>query len=66
MADCRIKDTQGKTICPVCGKHYFPVLGERQMHGLIQNEFPNAHPWQREQLITGICSDACWKKEMGE
>jgi hypothetical protein len=22
-------------------------------------------PWQREQLITGICSDACWQKHLG-
>lgn len=61
-----MKDIEGKTICPNCGKHYTPDLGERlDMSKCIQNEFPRATPAQREQLVTGICSDRCWKQYLG-
>ena len=50
--------------CPVCKKEYEPVLGERDGR-LIQVQFPDAEPFEREQLITGICSDACWENELG-
>ena len=53
------------TICPNCHKEYKPVLGERKTDKLIQREFPKAEAWQREQLITGICSDTCWKEFLG-
>jgi len=50
-----------KIICPVCKKEYIPVLGERrQPELLVQQEFPDAEPWEREQLLSGICSDECW------
>lgn len=52
-------------ICPNCKKEYEPVLGERKTNLLIQQEFPNAEVWQREQLITGICSQECWNKYIG-
>jgi hypothetical protein len=52
-------------ICPFCGKEYIPVLvrppGDCRR---IQQIFPNAPAWQREQLISGVCSDECWKKNL--
>lgn len=56
-------DKDGLTICPQCRKHYKPILGGRPKgdNRLIQIIFSNAHPWEREQLVTGICSDDCWK-----
>ena len=53
-------------VCPNCKKEYRPDLGERKYPKmLIQKEFPNATPTQREQLITGICSDECWDEFLG-
>ena len=64
--DTRKKDKDGMTVCPQCGKHYSPVLGERKKTNInIQDEFPNSKPWQREQLLTGICSDKCWNDYLG-
>jgi len=52
--------------CPNCYKVYEPELGERKYPGLlIQQEFPDAEEYQREQLITGLCSDECWDKYLG-
>ena len=48
--------------CPICKRWYMPVLKRRYPDVLAQNEFPDALPWEREQLISGICSDECWKK----
>lgn len=62
--DARNKDTNGNTICPNCKKHYKPILSERDDRK-IQEQFPNATPEEREQLITGLCSTACWKKYLG-
>lgn len=45
--------------CPNCGKEYEPVL-VRKDDRLIQEQYPNAPAWQREQLVSGICSDKCW------
>jgi len=53
------------TICPNCKKKYIPELGERDPNILIQKQFPNAKPYQREQLITGLCSDECWDEYLG-
>jgi hypothetical protein len=48
-------------ICPICQKVYTPVLqripGDNR---LIQEVFPNATEIEREQLLSGICSDKCW------
>jgi len=52
-------------ICPNCKKEYIPSLGKRKTNKLIQVEFPNAEPWEREQLLTGICSDKCWDEYLG-
>ena len=55
-----------KVKCPNCKKVYEPELGERKRPELlIQQEFPDAKGYQREQLITGICSDKCWDEYLG-
>jgi hypothetical protein len=51
--------------CPQCGKEYVPSLGERKTDLLIQEEFPDATRTQREQLVTGLCSDKCWNEYLG-
>jgi hypothetical protein len=53
-------------ICPNCKKQYIPKLGAR-LHPelLIQQEFPNAESWEREQLVSGICSNKCWDEFLG-
>jgi len=60
--DSRDIDGEGLTICPGCGRHYKPVLGERDPDIIIQKQFPNSTSEEREQLVSGICSDACWDK----
>lgn len=55
--------------CPECGKVYRPVLVDRpQVPGkfLVQDRWPTAQPWEREQLISGICSDRCFDSFLGE
>jgi len=52
-------------ICPACGKEYTPILKRKKPWLSIQDEFPNAPSWQREQLLSGICSDKCWDKFLG-
>lgn len=52
-----------ETRCPECGRMYTPELGRRRhLELLVQEEFPLATPVQREQLVTGLCSQACWDK----
>ena len=64
--DARNKDNNELTICPNCKKHYTPELGERKhLEMCIQDEFPNATPVQREQLVSGLCSDLCWNAYLG-
>jgi len=52
--------------CPFCGTEFETILtrpiGDDRS---IQNIFPLAPPWQREQLISGVCSDECWNKSLG-
>jgi len=53
-------------ICPNCKKKYKtdldrPVGDDRS----IQDIFPNATADQREQLVSGICSDRCWREYLG-
>lgn len=60
-------DEDGLTICPQCGRHYAPDLpgppsGQRRP---MQEIYPDAKPYQREQLITGLCSDECWDAYLG-
>jgi hypothetical protein len=51
--------------CPNCGKEYEPELNRKHPEMKIQDEFPNATPMQREQHITGLCSDECWNEFLG-
>jgi anaerobic ribonucleoside-triphosphate reductase len=52
--------------CPNCGKEYETVL-ERPIgdNRPIQQIFPKSRKWEREQLITGICSNKCWDEYLG-
>jgi len=59
------KDSQGRTICPNCQKAYVPKLDHRDPNIPIQHQFPNATKVEREQVITGLCSDKCWKQFLG-
>jgi len=58
-------DEKGLTICPECQKHYKPILGTRDCNRKIQDEYPNAENWVREQLVSGICSQLCWGRHIG-
>ena len=62
--DVRTKDKEGLTICPICKKHYKPNLTEVSKTNMccIQDIYPEAKSYEREQLITGICSNECWNK----
>jgi len=51
--------------CPNCRKEYQTVLDRQHPDECIQNEFPDAERWEREQHISGICSDKCWRKYLG-
>ena len=67
MVDVRIKNKDGLTVCPQCGKQYKPDLDELDpaRREPIQNIYPDSEPWQREQLITGLCSDKCFDEYLG-
>jgi hypothetical protein len=55
---------KGLILCPNCKKLYKPTL-ERKTNDLIQNEYPQATKEEREQLISGLCSDKCFKQFVG-
>jgi len=57
-------DENGFIKCPNCKKLYKPKL-VRKTNDLIQNEFPKATSEQREQLISGLCSNKCWNEFLG-
>lgn len=50
------------TICPQCKEWYEPELKPKATGDTraIQDIYPDAEPWQTEQLITGLCSDKCF------
>ena len=61
-------------ICPQCKKDYVPLLVARESKEdiekwhkgeCIQNVFPDATRTEREQMISGICSDNCWDNYIG-
>lgn len=55
------------TQCPQCGKLYKPILDWPEGDDRnIQDIFPDAERWVREQLITGICSQECWDEFLGK
>ena len=43
---------------------YKPKL-TRHTDNLIQIEYPQATKEEREQLISGLCSDKCWNEYLG-
>lgn len=59
--------------CPNCKREYEPVLIARdpmgfrrhQLGDIAQEAFPGATAAEREQLISGICSDTCWDEFLG-
>ena len=51
-------------ICPNCNKEYKTVL-DRIDDRPIQEQFPNATKEEREQLISGLCSNKCWNEFLG-
>lgn len=63
--DTRRIDENGLVVCPSCGKHYKPVLGEKDQNMCIQDQFPKATAVEREQLLTGLCSQKCWNDFLG-
>ena len=58
-------DDEGFITCPNCKKRYKPML-ERKTESLIQIEYPNATKEEREQLISGLCSNKCWNEFLGQ
>ena len=59
-----IKDELGNVICPNCKKKYKPILERKTTHP-IKHEHPKATKEQREQLISGLCSNKCWNEFIG-
>lgn len=56
----------GTKQCPQCGKVYEPVLKRLDDDTRsIQEIYPKAKAWEREQVISGICSNKCWKEYLG-
>lgn len=52
--------------CPMCRRMYETVLNKPEGDNRpVQQIFPKAPAWQREQLITGICSNRCWEEMTG-
>lgn len=58
------RDADGKleVCCPQCRNWYKPALGERTPSGNIPE---GGTPIENEQLITGLCSDACYDRWLG-
>jgi len=62
--------------CPHCGVIYEPKLAQRptfaeefihwQLGNYIQDIWPEASPIEREQIMTGFCSDECWQAAFPE
>ena len=59
-----LPDENGQIKCPNCKREYTPEL-KRKDGELIQNTYPDATKEQREQLISGLCIDNCWKEFLG-
>ena len=70
-----VEDNDPEVQCPACAKIYVPDLAKEpdwesklllwKGGQLIQRVWPDANPYQREQLQTGVCSDECWDKFVG-
>ena len=54
-------DSNGLVLCPNCKKKYKPILKRLGFESLLK-QYPDSKPYEREQLISGLCSDKCWKE----
>jgi len=52
-------DAQGRHICPNCGDHYEPEYDSKK------EAKANGTDAEKEQYITGLCSDECWDEYLG-
>lgn len=57
-------NADGLILCPNCNKWYKPKL-KRKGSEPLQVTHPNAQPFEREQLISGLCSNKCWNEYLG-
>jgi len=60
-------DRAGYVQCPQCKTRYkpdleFPAMDDNRS---IQSIYPDSEPYQREQLMTGYCSDKCFDEALG-
>ena len=53
--EVEVEVEKNKKVCPQCKKTYVPNNSD-PMQGT---------PIEKEQHITGLCSDACWDKFLG-
>lgn len=59
--------------CPNCKRVYVPALAARPTRAyaewrqgkLVQDAFPKSRSFEREQLVSGLCSDGCWAEYLG-
>lgn len=52
--------------CPICHTTYLTELKRPDGDDRpVQEIFPHEPRWKREQLISGICSDECWRDMFG-
>jgi len=51
-----------KRTCPNCHRTYETILNpsNTDSDSWIKNEFPKSQWWEREQIISGMCSDSCF------
>lgn len=53
----------GEQQCPNCGKVYKPIIKEKRDCSIkVQEQFPDATPLAREQLISACCTKKCYKE----
>jgi len=51
--------------CPFCGKVYrTELVRPRFSTRKVQEIFPDEPAWKREQLISGVCSQECWDRNL--
>jgi hypothetical protein len=52
--------------CSICHTTYLTELKRPDGDDRpVQEIFPREPRWKREQLISGICSDECWREFLG-
>ncbi len=60
-------DQEGLIVCPECKRRYKPDLAipPASDNRAIQVIYPDAEVYQREQQLTGLCSDECYDAHLG-